>query len=139
MARTALTVVLVHVLFVAASAAQSAATKSLATVRITAPVTANGTPLLPGTYELRLTGEGPASLAGQSPDAGRWVEFVANGKTVAREMPILLRDDALAATGASSKRVPDGVRVEMLKEGDFLRISIKHAGERYLVYLPVVR
>jgi hypothetical protein len=138
MGRTALTVVLVHALFVAASAAQSTATKSLATVRITVRVMANGTPLTPGTYELRLTQEGPASPAGQSPVAAQWVEFVANGKTVAREVPIVLRDDALPPTGASSKRVPDGTRVEMLKGGDFLRVSIKRAGERYLIYLPVV-
>ena len=138
MGRSALTAVLVHSLFVVAAAAQSTATTSLATVRITARVMANGTPLTPGTYELRLTQEGLASAPGQSPDAGRWVEFVANGKTVAREVPILLRDADLPQTGASSKRVPDGVRVEMLKGGDFMRVSIKRAGERYLLYLPVV-
>lgn len=109
----------------------------LATVRITHAVLANGKPLPAGTYELRATGERPTPLAGQSPDAERWVEFVANGTVVAREVATVLRDDDRPSVGASSEPVRTGTRVEMLKDGDFLRVSVKQEVERYLVYLPV--
>lgn len=57
---------------------------------------------------------------------------------VACEIPIILRDDDLPATGASSRRVPSGTRVELLKGGDWLRVSVKREKERYLIYLPVM-
>lgn len=108
----------------------------LATVRIPTTVMANGTPLVPGTYELRLTPDRPTPAPGQSWDASRWVEFVASGKVVARESAEILRDDDLPAVGASSVPARNGTRVEMLKEGDFLRISVKRDHERFLLYLP---
>lgn len=137
-------VALVFPLSVAVITAQSAGQVAkdpsrLATVRITTAVLANGAPLSPGTYEVRLTQERPTPGPGQSREARQWVEFFANGKVVGREIAQVLRDNDLPAAGASSVRVPDGTRVETLKGGDFLRISVKRAGERYLVYLPVVR
>ena len=136
--------VLAGVLPEGAAAGQSAVASAgtgeiLATVRITQAVLANAKPLPAGTYELRTTGERPTPLAGQSPDAERWVEFVANGTVVAREVAAVLRDDDLPSVGASSAPVRTGTRVEMLKDGDFLRVSVKRGGERYLVYLPVAR
>jgi hypothetical protein len=118
--------------------AQSTDTGVLTTVRITARVMAGGTPLPSGTYEVRLTQERPTPLAGQSRDAQRWVEFVAAGKVVAREIAEVLRDDDLPPVGASSLRVQSGTRVDMLKGGEFLRISVKRDGERYLIHLPVM-
>lgn len=110
----------------------------LATVRITTAVMANGAPLPPGSYDVRLTHERPTPAVGQSSEARQWVEFVAKGKVVGREIAEVLRDDDLPAVGASSVRVPNGTRVEMLKGGEFLRVSVKREGERYLVYLPVM-
>jgi hypothetical protein len=110
----------------------------LATVRIPTAVIAAGTPLRPGMYEIRLTPERPTLLAGQSPDAQRWVEFVAEGKVIAREIAEVLHDDDLPALGASSQRVRSGTRVELLKGGEFLRVSVKRDRERYLIYLPVM-
>jgi hypothetical protein len=110
----------------------------LATVRIPQPVIANGYPLAPGLYEVRLTNEHPVPLPGQSSDAERWVEFAAGGSVVAREAAVVLRDDDLPSEGASSVRAGDGTRVELLKGGEFLRISARRGEERYLVYLPVV-
>jgi hypothetical protein len=112
---------------------------ALATVRITTAVLANGTPLPVGTYDLRLTEERPAPLSGQPQDTQRWVEFVTGGKVVAREIAEVLRDDDLPEVGASSVAARAGTRVEMLKGGEFLRISIKPGHERYLIYLPVTR
>jgi hypothetical protein len=47
-------------------------------------------------------------------------------------------DDDLPAVGASSLPVRSGTRVDMLKGGEFLRISVKGDRERYLIYLPVM-
>ena len=120
-----------------AGQAPNAAADVLATVRIPQAALANGKPLPPGTYELRLTREQPAPLKGQSADAQRWVEFVAGGAVAGREVAEILRDSDLPAVGASSVPSGTGTRVDLLKGGDFLRVSVKRGGERYLVYLPV--
>jgi hypothetical protein len=111
--------------------------QGLASLHITQSVLANGKPLLAGVYELRLTNEHPTPLPGQSPDAERWVEFVANGIVVAREVAVVLRDDDLPSIGASSVPTREGTRVDMLQGGEFVRVSVKRGNERYLVYLPV--
>ena len=109
----------------------------LTTVRISAPVLAGGAPLPAGTYEIRLTGEHPGPLAGEQRNSQESVEFVADGKVVAQEVAEIVYDDDLPTEGAPSQRVRSGTRVEMLKGGEFLRISVKRERERYLIYLPV--
>jgi hypothetical protein len=136
MRQTILTFALVPALSFAVIAAQPPDNTTV-TVRITAHVAAGETTLSPGTYEIRLTQKGPTSLPGQPPDSQRWVEFVESDKVIAREIAEVLRDDDLPAEGASSRPVRDGTRVEMLKGGEFLRISIKRERERYLIHLPV--
>lgn len=122
----------------ATAAVDSAANGAvLTTVRINTPALAGGAPLPAGTYEIRLTGQRPTPPAGQPQDAEEWVEFVADGHTVARETAEIIYDDDLPAEGASSQTVHSGTRVEMLKGGEFLRISVKRNRERYLIYLPV--
>ena len=108
----------------------------LTTVRITTAVMAGGTSLAAGTYELRLTGQSPGPAGDEQRTVGEWMEFVANGKVVAREVAVILYDDQLPSVGASSQKVPSGTRVEMLKGGEFLRISVKRENVRYLIYLP---
>ena len=88
---------------------------------------------------VRLTGERPAPLPGQPAGAQQWVELLADGKVVARESAEVLKDEDLPAEGASSQHVQNGTRVEMLKGGEFLRISVKRDGARYLLYLPIAR
>ena len=107
----------------------------LTTVRIPTAVMAGGTSLPAGTYGLRLTSPSPGSAADDSA-VGQWVEFVANGKVVARELAVILHDDQLPSVGASSQKVTSGTRVEMLKDREFLRISVKRENVRYLIYLP---
>ena len=120
------------------AAERAADANVLATIRIPTTVMANGTLLPAGTYDVRLTQDQPVPHAGQSRDAERWVEFVADGKVIAREIAEVLRDDDLPAIGASSLPVRSGTRVEMLKGGEFLRISVKRDRERFLIYLPVM-
>ena len=132
----ALLVVLATIL--AASPQSPPEANVLATVRIPAPALAYGRPLAPGTYQVRLTGERPTPRPGQSADAQQWVEFVADGSVTAREVAEVIRDDDRPDIGASAERAAEGVRVQILKGGDFLRISVKRQGIRYLIHLPVV-
>jgi hypothetical protein len=124
---------------IAAASAQTLPEASvLATVRIAEPVLADGRPLAPGTYQVRLTDERPTPRPGQSADAQQWVEFVADGSVTAREVAEVIRDNDRPDIGASAERAAEGVRLQILKGGDFLRISVKRQGIRYLIHLPVV-
>ena len=123
----------------AAPALAHHAASSLGTVRITQPVMAGGKMLQPGTYEIRDTGEHTTPLPGQSADAQTYVEFVANGTVMARDIAELM--PGLPAPVGTSGRTSGGPnarpRVELLKGGDYMRVSTSHGGERYLIYLPV--
>lgn len=106
-------------------------------VRIPVAVLANGTPLAAGTYEVRVTNERAAALAGQSPDARRWVEFLSAGAVAGREAAEVLTDDDRPAIGASAEASKGRTRVDMLKGGEFLRVSVREGTVEYLVYLPI--
>ena len=108
----------------------------LTTVRIPTAVKAGGTLLPAASYQLRLTGEHPAP-GGEQREVQEWVEFISNGKVVARELAEILYDDDRPAVGASAQKARTGTRVEMLKDREFLRVSVKRDNERYLIYLPV--
>jgi hypothetical protein len=134
-----LAIALTCLLSVGASAQSSSNTTTVndaVSVRIPIAVLADGKPLPPGQYNLRLTGNQPPQ-PGQASGAQQAVEIIAGGNVVARETAEVLRDDDLPAVGAPSQSVQNGTKVEMLKGGEFLRISIKRDGARYLVYLPI--
>jgi hypothetical protein len=130
---------LAYVLSVLAAApAAYAATVTLGTVRITQPVLADGKPLPPGLYEVRLTDEVLPPNVGQSSGAERVVEFVKDGQVVGRDAAEVMagEDDSVGTSGrAASAAKP---RVELLKGRDFVRISTTREGMRFLIYLPVV-
>ena len=109
----------------------------LGTVTITQPVLAGGKTLQPGTYEVRDTGEHVKPLPGQSEDAQTYVEFVANGALVARDVAELMTGQPLAVgtSGGAATRL----RFERLRGDDFTRISTYRGSERYLIHLPVAR
>jgi hypothetical protein len=119
--------------------ASTVGTEIAASVQIPVAVLADGKPLPPGKYNVRFTGEPSAPLPGQPAGAQQSVELLADGKVVAREIAEVLKDEDLPAEGASSQHVQNGTRVEMLKGGEFLRISVKREGARYLLYLPIAR
>lgn len=113
---------------------------TLGTVRIAQPVQAGGALLQPGTYEVRLTGEHLSPLPGQSEDAGQRVEFVAGGKVVARDVAEVMTAESVAVgTSGSGDEAASRARVDLLKGGDFMRVSVTRGGERYLIHLPVAR
>ena len=123
---------------VAAAASAYAASVTLGTVRITQAVVAGGKPLSPGTYEVRLTDEFVPPNPGQSPDAVRIVEFVKDGQVIARDGAEVMTPEG-AAVGTSGPAGSSTPRVEMLKGGEFVRVSATRDGMRYLIHLPVER
>jgi hypothetical protein len=112
----------------------SAGGQVLGTVRLTQPVIADGKPLPPGTYELRLTGQPLPPLPGQTPGGEQYVEFVANGMVVGRDVAVVVTVAAGSVGTSGSATQP---RVEMLRGGEFLRISTTRGGNRYLIHLPL--
>ena len=136
-----LSILLVCALSVGSLNAQSSRTSTgddnvLTTVRIPTAVKAGGTLLPAARYQLRLTGEHPAP-GGEQREVQEWVELLSNGKVVASELAEILYDDDRPAVGASAQKARTGTRVEMLKDREFLRVSVKRDNERYLIYLPV--
>ena len=119
----------------AASAQAHHAPAMLGTVRITQPVKAGGTVLQPGTYEIRDTGEHATPLPGQGENAQAYVEFVANGKVMARDIAEIMEGEPapVGTSGGTSSRL----RVERLRGDEFVRVSTMRGGERYLIHLPV--
>ena len=126
------------------SAAQEAEAAALAEAEDRSPdrtvlpraVTADGTRLAAGTYRLRVTDEEPAPVVGQPAGTARWIEFVRGDSVAGRALAVVL-------TGAEAREIAespvpgrDEVRVEQLKEGDYLRVWLNQGGTSYLVHLP---
>ena len=121
----------------AALSAQTAGT-SLGSVTLNKKVMADGQPLAPGTYQVRLTADIPKPGAGQSPDAERYVEFVRGGKVVGREVATLVASAEVGPIAKGEKPpAPGGSRVELLKGNVYLRVWINRGGTHYFIHLPV--
>jgi len=134
--------VIVAVAALSAAAGGQAAgdtTALLGQVRIPVAVLANGQALPAGTYGLRLASGAPAAFVGQSPNAQRWVEFISGGTVAGRDVAEIMHDSDLPPVGASTQPAAAGVRVELLKGGEFVRVSVKRDGMRHLIHLPVAR
>ena len=108
---------------------------SLGTVRFTQAVQVGGTSLPAGTYEVRLTGGHLAPLPGQSEEAEQRVELVSNGQVVAKDVATLIPVTTAAVVGTSGG-TSVGV-VQMLKGGEFLRVSFNKGSERFLLHFAV--
>jgi hypothetical protein len=135
MLRNIIRIALVLVVVAAATAAY-AASVTLGTVRMTQPVLADGKPLPPGTYEVRLTDESLPALPGQTPGAERVVEFVKDGQVVGRDAAEVMSMEG-ASVGTAGRA--SGPRVELLTGGEFLRVSATRDGMRYLIHLPLAK
>jgi hypothetical protein len=108
----------------------------VASVRITDPILASNTPLPPGTYELVVTDERPASPSGEPNETQRWVEFVANGMVAAREVAEVFPAAERPVGTASVSSAPRAV-VQRLKGDEFVRVAVNGADARYLIHLPI--
>jgi hypothetical protein len=106
------------------------------TVQITQEVKADGKPLAPGTYEIWITDERPNVNAGAPSDNQRVVEFVQNGKVVAREIAEVFPSGQREVVGTSGRSGASRARTEMLRGGECLRVSISDPDGRFLIHLP---
>lgn len=115
---------------------KAAAGTSLGSVTLTRKVLADGQPLGPGTYQVRLSADEPKPVVGQSPDGARYVEFVRAGKVVGREVATVVSNTDMATIAKWRKPALNSARVETLKGADYLRVWINRGGNNYLIHLP---
>ena len=116
--------------------AQTPANTSLGSVTLSRKVTADGQPLAAGTYQVRLSADSPKPAVGQTPEAERYVEFLRGGKVVAREVATVISDADAASIVKGPKPARGGVRVDLLKGNDYVRVWINRGGNNYIIHMP---
>lgn len=126
---------LVGMLAASSAFAQNANT-ALGSVTIGKKVMADGKPLAPGTYQVRLTNDAPKPGVGQAADAEKYVEFVKGGKVVAREVATVISAEDIGKIAKGKKPARNGTTTELLKGGDYYRVWINRGGTNYLINLP---
>jgi hypothetical protein len=126
----------VPVISVSAQLAPPAAGASLGSVTLNRRVMADGKPLAPGTYQVRVTGETPKPGLGQSPDGERYIEFMRGGKVVAREVATVVPASEIAQIAKGARPPTGGARVELLKGNDYVRVWINRGGANYIINMP---
>jgi len=109
---------------------------ALGTVRITRKVNADGKPLAPGTYQVRLTGqEAQPPAVGITEQLERWAEFVRRGKVEGREVVSIVPEGEIKGVAEDAPPRAGGNKVQMLKGNEYLRVWINKAGTHYLIHL----
>ena len=111
-------------------------TIALGAVHIPKAVKADGKPLAAGTYQVRVTAEGPAPGAGQSQGLERWAEFVQGGTVKGREVVTIVPQSEIGQVQKDAPPRANGSKVETLKGGDYTRLWINRGGNHYLVHFP---
>jgi len=118
------------------SAQSKTANTSLGSVTLNHKVTADGQPLAAGTYQVRLSTDEPKPAVGQSPDSERYVEFLKGGKVVGREVATVVSDADAKTIIKGPAPAKGGVRVDMLKGNDYVRVWINRGGTNYIIHMP---
>jgi hypothetical protein len=114
-----------------------APTTVLGTIQLPQRVLADGKPLAPGSYQVRLTTDRPTPAVGQSASAECWVEFMKDGAVAGREIATVVANDDIGAIAKGPGPKPDGSRVDVLKGGEYVRAWINHASVHYIVNMPI--
>jgi hypothetical protein len=112
------------------------AAQALGSVRIPRAVKADGKPLAPGTYQVRLTPEeSKPDAVGASEKLERWVEFVQKGQVKGREVVSIVPQTEIKLVQKDTPPAANGSKVQMLKGNDYMRVWINKAGNHYLIHL----
>ena len=107
----------------------------IGSVTLTRRVLADGQPLAPGTYQVRLSTEQPKPVVGQSPEGERYVEFVRAGRVAGREIATVIPNSD-RSTMKFGRPPVNGSKVETLKGDEYLRVWINKGSNNYLIHLP---
>jgi hypothetical protein len=113
----------------------STSSASLGTVHLTRAVLANGQPLAAGTYQVRVTGDVPAPVVGQSPEGERWVEFTRGGAVSGKEVATVISSGDIGSIAKGPRPSVGAPRVDVLKGGEYVRVWIVQGGRNYLINL----
>jgi hypothetical protein len=109
---------------------------ALGTVKLPKKVTADGKPLAPGTYQVRLTPQEAESKAqGATASYERWVEFLQGGQVKGREVVSIVPAPDASKVAKEPAPAPGRAKVEQLKGDDYLRVWINKGGNHYLIHL----
>jgi hypothetical protein len=121
-----------------ASPSAPAGEMALGSVHLAKGVKADGKPLAPGTYQVRLTAQAASPDAkGQTATLERWVEFVQGGQVKGREVVSIVPRPDVAKVQKDAPPSGNSSKVELLKGGDYYRVWINRGGNYYLIHLPV--
>ena len=121
-------------LFTAEAFAQTGT--SLATVSLRQAVMADGQKLAAGSYQVRLTQDRPAPVAGLAAESSQYVEFVSGGKVVGRAAATVIPQAEIAQVAKGPRPGANSARVDLLKGGDYVRVWINRSNLNYLIHLP---
>ena len=98
---------------------------------------ATGEALEPGPYRVRLTDESAPVVDQEPATTTRWVEFLHEEEgTVAGRALATVVPDADIDDVAADWAVRNQVRVDELREGDYVRVWLNRSGSSYLIHLP---
>ena len=121
---------------VAGTASAQMANANLGSVTINKKVMADGKPLGPGTYMLRLTDQTGAPVTGQTTSQERWVEFVQGGQVKGRELATVLPNSEAKTIAKQGVPSAGASKIQTLSGNEYLRVWINKNGTNYLVHLP---
>ena len=110
---------------------------ALGSVHLTKAVTADGKPLPPGVYQVRLTAqEAKPDKPGTSRELERWVEFVQKGAVKGREVVSIVPEAEVKNVVKDAPPPKGGSKVQVLKGNDYVRVWINKAGNYFLFHMP---
>jgi hypothetical protein len=117
-------------------ASGQASASALGSVHLTYAVIADGKPLAAGLYLIRLTDGEPKPAVGKPPNAGRWIEFVKDGRVAAREVANVVSVKDTETITMRPPALANQSRVDVLQDGNHVRISINRGGIKYIINMP---
>jgi hypothetical protein len=118
------------------TASGQASASALGSLHLTYAVVADGKPLAAGLYLLRLTDDEPKPAVGKSPHAERWIEFVKDGRVAAREVANVVSAKDTETITMRPPALANQSRVDVLQDGNYVRISINRGGIKYIINMP---
>ncbi len=109
----------------------------LGKVHLTKAVTADGKPLPPGTYDVKLTAQAATPKAvGTTESLERWVEFTQGGTVKGREVVSIVPQEEIKMVVKDTPPAAGASKVQVLRGNEYVRVWINKAGNHYLIHLP---